>query len=210
MTRILLVDDHPIFRNGVRHALAPDLPGAQFGEAGSGAAALELLSAGPWDAVILELGLPGRGGIDLLGEIKRLWPRLPVLVVSGHPEAEFGLRCLQLGASGYLSKAGAPEELCAAVRRVLSGGRYVSAVLGEALARASMGRLDVPIHRTLTTRELQVLRLLARGRSLKSIAAELRLGERTVSTYRARLGGKLGLSTAVELTRFALQHGLAE
>ena len=210
MTRILLVDDHEIARRGIEHALAGAIPGAEYGEATAPAEAMALLQAGRWDLVLLDLNLPGRGGLDLLGEMRRLWPRLPVLVVSAYAEEEFALRCLRLGAHGYVTKTSGAKQIVAAVRKVLAGGKFVTPVLAERLAAAAGGDLSHAPHEVLSTRELQVLRLVAGGASLKEIAAELRLSERTIATYRARLATKLGLSSNVEIARYAMQHGLVD
>jgi DNA-binding NarL/FixJ family response regulator len=210
VTRILLVDDHEIARTGIVHALGGALPEAEYGEATEPAEALARLEGGRWDLVLLDLNLPGRGGLDLLAEVRRRWPRLPVLVVSAYAEEEFALRCLRLGAHGYVTKTSGAKQIVAAVRKVLEGGKFVTPVLAERLAAAAGGDLAQAPHELLSSRELQVLRLVARGASLKEIAAELRLSERTIATYRARLGTKLGLSTNVEIARYALQHRLVD
>jgi two-component system, NarL family, invasion response regulator UvrY len=209
VTRILLVDDHEIARRGIAQALPLDIP-TELGEAGTTEEALERLSAAPWDLVLLDLNLPGRGGLELLAEVRRGWPRTRILVVSAYAEEEFAVRCLRLGADGYVTKTAGAMEIHAAVRRVLGGGKYVTAALAERLAAAVGGQLGPASHDVLSTRELQVLRRVAVGRSLKEIAAELHLSERTVATYRARIGEKLGLSSSVEIARYAMQHGLVE
>jgi DNA-binding NarL/FixJ family response regulator len=210
MPRALIVDDHEIVRKGIRHTLAGAFPGIELGEAGTAVEALAQLAEGTWDVVLLDLGLPGRGGLDLLAELKRVRPRQKVLVVSVFAEGEFALRCIRLGADGYLSKTSGIGAMVAAVGRLLAGGKYVTTAVAERLVETAGGSPEGPAHERLTTRELQVLRLLAGGRSVKEIAAELKLGEHTIATYRARIGEKLGLSTNVELARYALLHGLAE
>jgi two-component system invasion response regulator UvrY len=210
VTRILLVDDHEIARRGIEKVLADALPGARFGEASTYAEALSQLQEECWQLVLLDLNMPGRGGLDLLAEVRRLWPRLLVLVVSSSAEEEFALRCLRLGAQGYVTKTAGAKELIGAVRKVLAGGRYVTPLLAERLAAAAGGDLSQSPHDLLSSRELQVLRLVAKGRSLKEIADELCLGERTVATYRARLGTKLGLCSNVEIARYAMQHKLVD
>jgi len=208
--RILLVDDHEIVRRGLKQLLAEHFPQAAFGEAGRVPEARALITAQDWDVVVLDINLPGGSGLELLQDCRRLKPRMPVLVLSTYPEEEFAVRSLKLGASGYLTKASVSDELLAAVRKVLGGGRYVSAVLAERLA-ASLGSPDpAAAHETLSPRELEVLRLVARGRTIKEVAAELSLSEKTIATYRARISQKLGLSTNVELARYALQHGLVD
>jgi DNA-binding NarL/FixJ family response regulator len=210
VARILLVDDHEIARRGIENVLAAALPGGRYGEAASYAEALSRLREESWDLVLLDLNLPGRGGLDLLGEVRRLWPRLLVIIVSAYSEEEFALRCLRLGAQGYVTKTSGSKELVAAVRKVLGGGRYVTPVLAERLASAAGGDLTLASHELLSNRELQVLRLVAVGRSLKEIADELCLSERTIATYRARLATKLGLSSSVEIARYAMQHKLVD
>jgi len=210
MTRILLVDDHEIARRGIEHVLAAALPQATFGEAATYAEALARLGEERWQLVLLDLNLPGRGGLDLLAEVRRLWPRLLAIVVSAYSEEEFALRCLRLGAQGYVMKTAGSKELVAAVRKVLGGGKYVTPLLAERLAAAAGGDLAHASHDLLSNRELQVLRLVAVGRTLKEIADELRLSERTIATYRARLATKLGLSSNVEIARYAMQHKLVD
>jgi two-component system, NarL family, invasion response regulator UvrY len=210
VARILIVDDHEIARKGIHQALAEGLPGAEFGEAANAHEALSSLAGGRWDALLLDLNLPGRGGLDLLSEVKRSWPRVRVLVVSAYGEEEFALRCLRLGADGYVTKTSGSKALVTAVGKVLGGGKYVTPALAEKLAAAAGGGLEHASHEDLSVRELQVFRLIAKGMSLREIAAELHLGERTIGTYRARIGSKLGLSTNVEITRYALLHKLVD
>ena len=210
MTRILVVDDHEIVRRGTRLVLAEELPGATFAEAATAGEATTHLEAGGWDLLVLDINIPGRSGLELLAEVHRLWPKLPVLILSAYPEEEFAVRCLRLGASGYLTKSSAADELVAAARKVTAGGRYVTAALAERLAAVLGGEVGGEPHEALSARELQVLRLVASGRTLKEIAAELHLSEKTIATYRARLAVKLGVSTGVELTRYAMQHKLVD
>jgi len=210
MTQILLVDDHAIVRRGMMQILSESLPGASFGEAGSAAEALDVLAKKPWDLALIDLNIPGRDGLSLLDEIGSLYPKLPTLVVSAYSEEEFAVRCLRLGAGGYLTKASAPDELAVAVKKVLAGGKYVTAALAEKLAAMVGGDLAQDSHEALSNRELQVLRLVAVGHSQKEIAAELNLSEKTVASYRARIAEKLQVSTNVELTRYALRHKLVE
>lgn len=210
MTRFLLVDDHEVMRAGARLVLSGGFPGAAFEEAGTAADGLARLEASAADLVVLDLAMPGRGGLELLEEVKRRWPRLPVIVLSAYPEEEFAIRCLQAGASGYVAKSAAAHELVAACRTALEGRKYVTPLLAERLATLLDGTAPRALHETLSPRELQVLRLVASGLSLKEIAAQLALGEKTISTYRQRIAVKLGLSTNVELTRYALHHRLVD
>jgi DNA-binding NarL/FixJ family response regulator len=208
VTRILIVDDHEVVRRGLRQVLAEALPSARFEEADSSEAALGAIAGTAWDLVLLDVNLPGRSGLEVLEDAKRLRPQMPVLVVSAYPEEEFAVRCIRLGAAGYLTKNTASAELVAAARKVLAGGKYVTARLAERLMDVLGGDAAAAPHEALSSRELQVLRLVASGRTSKEIAAELHLSEKTIATYRARISEKLGLSTIVELTRYAVQHGL--
>jgi DNA-binding NarL/FixJ family response regulator len=209
MTRVLLVDDHPLVRRGLRGAIEAELQDAAFAEAGDVSAALAELDRAPFDLIILDLDLPGRDGLSLLEELQRRGGP-PRIVLSGLPEEAFAVRCLKLGASAFLDKATGAGEILAAMRKVLAGGRFVSTSLAESLAAALGGDLRHAPHEALSGRELQVLRMVARARTIKEISAELHLSESTVATYRSRIAQKLGLSSNVELTRYALQHRLAD
>lgn len=207
--RVLIVEDHPIVRRGLRETLAEVYPRGVFEEAGDSRTALELLRTQRWDIVTLDIKIPGMDGFGLLEETRRLRHRPKVLIVSAYPEAEFAVRAIKLGAAGYLSKGRAVDELVTAVDRVLLGGRYVTAELAEQLANALSRDDGGRPQDALSTRELQVLRLVASGRTTKAIAAELGLSEKTIATYRARIAQKTGVSTSVGLTRYALQQNLA-
>jgi DNA-binding NarL/FixJ family response regulator len=208
MIRILIVDDHEVVRRGLRQVLAEAFPGAVVEEADRSETAVGAIAGTAWDLVLLDVNIPGRSGLEVLEDAKRLRPSMPVLVVSAYPEEEFAVRCIRLGAAGYLTKNTASAELVAAARKALAGGKYVTARLAERLMDVLGGDAPSAPHEALSSRELQVLRLVASGRTGKEIAAELHLSEKTIATYRARISEKLGVSTAVELTRYALQHGL--
>lgn len=208
--RVLLVEDHEIVRRGVKQLLAEAFPGTEFGEADALPAAHQKLLNGAWDLLLLDINLSGGSGLELLVEAKKLGPQTPVLMLSAYPEQEFAIRSLKLGASGYLTKASVADEMIAAVRKVLAGGKYVSASLAEKLAEAVGNPADQALHEALSPRELEVLRLVASGKSVKDIAAALSLSAKTIATYRGRISEKLRLSTNVELTRYALQHRLVE
>lgn len=210
MTRILIADDHAVVRRGLRDILAETVPGCEIVEAGDSATALQLLAQQGWDLMLLDINMPGRSGLEVLGDARRLHPRLPVLVLSVHPEEEFAVRAFRLGASGYVHKQSEPEGLVVAVRRLLVGGRYVSGALAERLAGDLAMEDAPPAHVTLSARELEVLRRVALGDTIKEIAAALALSEKTVATYRARVATKLSLSTNVELARYALKHRLVD
>ena len=208
--RVLIVDDHKILRRGLREVIAEGFPEAEFGEAENSQTALECIYAAKWDLVLLDVNIPGRSGLDVLQEIKQCAPETPVLMISASPEEDFAVRALKLRAAGYLTKSCVADELVVAARKALAGGRYVTASLAEKLAESMGSDLKGPAHETLSNRELQVLRFVAMGRSLKEIAAELSLSEKTVGTYRRRIGEKMGLSTNVELARYALRAGLVD
>jgi DNA-binding NarL/FixJ family response regulator len=207
--RVLIVDDHPIVRRGFKEILADEYPDAEFGEAADSAAALGAFQSQKWDLALLDINLPGPDGLALLQQSRRLHPRTPVLVVSAYPEEEFAVRSFKLGAAGYLGKNQASEELVTAAKRILSGGKYVTASLAERLADELSGDARQTPTEKLSPRELQVLGMVALGRSIKEIAAALSLSEKTIGTYRARITAKTGLTTNVALTRFAIRHGLA-
>jgi len=205
--RVLLVDDHAVVRRGVRAILEDHFGGVVVDEAGNGDDALNAL-ANPYDAIVLDLSMPGRDGFDLLAEVKHRAPKIPVLIMSLHSEDQFAMRALRAGASGYLTKSAAPEQLVAAVSKIMRGGRYVSETLADRLAAGASGApLDSP-HERLSDREFDVMRGIASGSSVSEIAAQMHLSVKTVSTYRARLLEKMGMSSNAELTRYALEHGL--
>ncbi len=207
MQRILLVDDHAVVRRGVRAILEDQLPPFAVSEAASGDEALATL-AQPFDAVVLDLSMPGRSGIDLLAEIKHRYPALPVLIMSLHSEEQFAVRALRAGASGYLTKAAAPEQLVTAIHKIVRGGRYISETLAERLA-TDVGAGAVPSpHERLSDREFDVMRGIASGSTVGEIAMQMHLSVKTVSTYRTRLLDKMGMTSNAELTRYALEHGL--
>ena len=208
MIQILIVDDHAILRRGLKEILEREFRDVSIAEAGTAEEALTQLDSENWDLVILDITMPGRSGVDVLRHLKALRPKLPVLVLSMHPEDQYGKRMLKAGASGYMNKESAPEELIKAVRKLLSGGRYVSPTLAETLA-VDLGRDDgTPAHERLSDREFEVLRKMASGKTVGQIAQELHLSVPTVSTYRARLLEKMGMSNTAELIRNALSHHL--
>jgi DNA-binding NarL/FixJ family response regulator len=210
VTRILLVDDHTVVRRGVRDILTESLGKVSFGEAGKPSEAIEKLQSADWDVIVLDISLPGRGGLDALQDMKRLRPSVPVLVLSMHAEDHYALRALRAGASGYVNKESAAEDLSGAVRKVLAGGTHVSARLAETLAKSLRHDGSRPPHERLSDRELEVLRGLAAGKTVKEIGIELALSEKTVSTYRTRLLEKMQMRTNAELIQYALREGLIE
>lgn len=207
MIRILIVDDHALVRRGLIQLLHGFPDGIEFGEAGTAAEALSLGLDKPWDIVLLDLGLPDRHGLEVLRELHAARPKLPVLVLTMFPEDQLALRMLELGASGYLTKESAPEELLRALERVMAGHKYLSAAMAQVVADGLGGPPPAP-HEQLSDRELEVLRLLAAGRPITAISRQLGLSPKTVTTYRARLLHKLRMRSNAELTFYATQHGL--
>lgn len=208
--RILIVDDHSIVRKGIVSLLREDGIAAIFGEASDGRGALAMATEEPWDLIIADITMPGRSGLELIQDIRAIKPDQTILVLSAHAERDYAVRALKLGAAGYVSKQSASDVLPAAVRRVLAGGRYVSPALAELLADVITSPSVGESHHSLSNRELQVLRLIASGRTIKEIGSDLALSEKTVATYRARISEKMGLPTNVDLTRYAMRHGLVE
>jgi len=208
MTSFLVVDDHEVVRRGLKQVLAEAFPGARLAEAASAETALAAIAAGGWDLVLLDINVPGRSGLELLEEAKRLWPAMPVLMVSAYPEEEFAIRCLRLGASGYVTKDSASDELVAAARKALAGGRYVTATLAERLAGVLGGDVRQEPHEALSSRELQVLRLVGTGRTNKAIARELSLSEKTIDRHLSNIFAKLDVASRAAATAFAYEHRL--
>ena len=206
--RILIVDDHAVVRKGLRHILADKFRRAEFGEARNAQEALTRVWREKWDVVVLDITMPGRSGLEVLREIKHGKPKLPVLVLSMHPEDQFAVRVLKSGAAGYMTKESAPEELVGAIKKVLAGGRHVSAALAEIMAAYITIDDKRPAHELLSNREFQVLRLIASGKTVSQIAKEISLSVRTVSTYRTRILEKMALKSNAELTHYAFQHQL--
>jgi two-component system, NarL family, invasion response regulator UvrY len=208
--KILIIDDHEVVRRGMRQILEENFLYVEVGEANTGAKGIAAVRQEPWDLAIVDISLPDQSGLELLCELHSTAPRLPLMVLSLHPEEQYAVRAFRAGAMAYLNKQTAPEELARAVKQVLSGRRYVTASIGERMASSLSKNPTDPAHHTLSKRELEVLVLLAQGRSIKHIAQSLTLSIKTVSTYRARLLDKLQLTTTAELIRYALDHHLVE
>lgn len=208
MIRLLICDDHAIVRQGLRQILAdaPDL--AVVGEAGDGPEAVTAIRRGGIDVLLLDIALPGRDGLDVLKQLHQEFPRLPVLILSTYPEKQYALRCLRLGAAGYLNKGADPGELVAAIRKIAQGGMFVSPTVAETLAAAMRKDSEAPPHELLSQREYQVFTLLAGGKTLTQIAETLSLSLNTVSTYRARIMEKIGTQNDVETALYAVRHHL--
>ena len=207
MSRVLIADDHAVVRAGFKQFLEADPTINAVGEAASGNETLDLLRQQEWDLVLLDIHMPDRSGLDILRHIQTGHPAVRVLVMSGLPEQQYAVNVLRAGASGYLSKDSAPEELMKAVRTVLSGRRYVSA---EILVADLDGDPDKPLHARLSTREFQIFCKLAAGRGVSDIANELSLSVKTVSTYRSRILEKMSFSANADITSYALRNGLIQ
>jgi two-component system, NarL family, invasion response regulator UvrY len=204
MIRVLITDDHPIVRRGLKQIVA-DEADMTVTEAGSGSEALGLIDTEEFNLVLLDLSMPGISGLEVLSQIRARRPQLPVLVLSGHAEDEFAVRIIKAGASGYLNKHMAPEELVTAIRRVMTGRRYIGPAVAELLAD-SLGKDDAAPHASLSDREFQVMLLIADGKASSEIAHELALSVKTVSTYRARILEKMNLKNNAELMRYVIEN----
>lgn len=210
MSRVLIADDHAVVRAGFRQFLEADSSITAIGEAATGSETLDQLRKQAWDMVLLDIHMPDRSGLDILRHIQTGHPSVKVLVMSGLPEQQYAVNVLRAGASGYLSKDSAPEELMKAVRTVLAGRRYVSAALAEMLAADLGGDPDKPMHARLSTREFQIFCKLAAGRGVSDIALELSLSVKTVSTYRSRILEKMNFRANADITSYALRNGLIQ
>jgi DNA-binding NarL/FixJ family response regulator len=205
---ILVVDDHLVVREGLKRILAECDDCMVAAEAGTVADALVWLRRRSFDLVLLDISLPERTGLDLLRTIKAEWPRLPVLMLTAHAEDHYAVRAFKEGADGYLNKQTAMDSLVTAIRKVAAGGKYLTPALAERIATEIGSRNERPLHETLSQRELQILKLIARGASLKDIAAQLHISAKTVTTYRARILDKTGLTSNAELTRYVVENDL--
>lgn len=208
--RVLIIDDHAIVRRGMISLLREHFKDVEVGEAEDAKTGLAAALNETWDLAIIDITMPGRNGLELIQEIKLENTVLPILVVSSHPEKDYALRALKLGAAGYVSKQSAADVLVTAVQRVMSGRRFISPALAEQLAGALAGEAPGTSHETLSNRELQVLRQIALGKTIKEISFDLALSAKTVATYRSRIAEKMGLASNVELTRYAMQNHLVD
>jgi two-component system, NarL family, invasion response regulator UvrY len=208
--RVLIADDHPIVRRGLREILATEPDVIDVIEAAHPQQVLDLAGSSDVDVVVLDLGLPGRGGLDVLKDLRRALPKLPVLILSMQPEEQYAVRALRAGAAGYLTKDAAPAKLIEAIKKVTAGGRYISPAVAEQLAASVAAGATKPPQELLSDREFEVLRLIASGKTVGDIAERLALSVKTVSSYRARLLEKMGLSNNAELMRYAIEHKLVD
>ena len=210
MKRILIVDDHEVLRDGVKRIFDKQPGTIIFGEAGTVQEALRLVREQDWDVVVLDLSLGDRSGLEVLKELKRIRPRLPVLILSMHSEEQFARRAFKAGAAGYITKDSPRAELVKAINKVIGGGRYASTALAEKLI-VDLGKdTDRPLHESLSDREFEVVRLIASGKTVGEIADLLSLSDSTISTYRARILEKMEMKTNAELTHYAIQNKLVD
>jgi DNA-binding NarL/FixJ family response regulator len=209
MIKLMLVDDHNIVRQGLKKILG-EKPGLQVAaEASSGQEAIDLAQKTPLDIVILDIGMPGRGGLDLLRDLKELKPSLNIVIFSMYPEEQYAIRCFKDGASAYVCKDSSPDELLRAIHAVAGGRRYITPSIGERMAGLVLDSNSRPLHELLSDRELQVLLRIGAGKRVTEIAEELALSPKTVSTYRTRILQKLGMENSAQLIKYVMQEGLA-
>jgi DNA-binding NarL/FixJ family response regulator len=207
---ILIADDHGVVRRGLKEILAEALPGTDFSEAGSGDEVLSHLEKTRTSLLVLDISMPGRSGMDVLRDVKLAYPRLPVIILSVHPEDQYAVRCLRAGAAAYINKESAPEELAIATKKILGGGRYISTSLAEKLIANLDEPVDKPLHDSLSDREHEVMKMIAAGVPLTDIGESLHVSVKTISTYRARIMEKMQMKSNAELTRYAMTQGLME
>ena len=207
---ILIADDHAVVRRGLREIVADALPGAEFFEAGNGDEVLSLLGKSQIAMLVLDINMPGRSGIDVLRDVKHTYPRLPVIIFSCQPEEQYAVRCLRAGAAAYINKESATEELAMAIKKIISGGRYVSTSLAEKLIDNLDESADRPLHESLSDREHEVMRMIAAGVPLTEIGERLHVSVKTISSYRARIMEKMQMRSNAELTRYAMTHSLID
>ena len=210
MIKVFIADDHPIVREGLKKIVFEISDITITGEASNGLEVIKKVKSGKYDVVILDISLPGKSGLDVLREIKALNSRLPVLILSIHPEDQYAVRLLKSGASGYLSKDRAPDELIAAIRKVFRGEKYITSTIADKLVLGLNTDTTKPLYETLSNREFQVMCLIASGKTVKEIGEELYLSVKTVSTYRTRILEKMKIRNNAELTCYAVKNKLVD
>lgn len=208
MIKVLIADDHPIVRRGLRQIINESSDLVVGNEVASAADVMAEVAAQRWDVIVLDVSLPGGNGIELIGAIHKLRPEARVLILTGHPEDQYGVRAIRAGAAGFLNKESAPERLTEAIRKIAQGGRYLSASLAETLASLVAGQAHGEAHERLSDREFEVLKLIASGKTVSQIAQGLGLSVKTISTHRTRILKKMGLSTNAELTHYAVRRNI--
>lgn len=208
MYRFLIADDHTVVRKGLKQILLEAFPSAVVEEVTDAESMLKMVFTQNWDVVISDISMPGRSGLEVLQQVKQHYPKLPVLILSVHSEDQYALRVLKSGASGYLNKDSAPEQLVAAVNRVMQGKKYITPTIAEKLANSLDQDMEKSSHEYLSDREFEVLKLLAAGQAVSDIASRLSLSVTTISTFRARIMTKMSLKTNAELTLYAIENKL--
>lgn len=208
MLRILIADDHTVVRKGLRQILLEEFPSAEIIETSDAATLFLKVLREEWDVVITDISMPDKSGLEVLQQIRRDYPKLPVLILSAHSEDQYAIRSLKAGASGYLCKDSASEELVIAIRRILMGKKYITASLAEKLAFHLDQESDRPPHENLSDREFEVMKFIAGGKVVSEIAVQLCLSVTTISTYRARILTKMNMKTNYDLTRYAMENNL--
>ncbi|MFP5041281.1 response regulator [Parasediminibacterium sp. JCM 36343] len=205
---ILIGDDHAIVRKGLKMILTEAYPHAYIEEAIDGADLVKRLHNKPWSVIISDISMPGRSGLEIIKVVKEYYPKIPILILSLHSPEHYAVRTFKAGASGYITKESAPEELVKAIEQVLGGRKYVSPEIGEMLLHAQLDEYNEELHQSLSDREMEVFRQIALGKKITDIAEELSLSVNTISTYRTRILEKMHLSSNAEIARYALQHGI--
>ena len=208
--KVIIADDHPVVRQGLRQMLAVESDLTVVGEARNGQEVVELSRRVPWEVAVLDYNMPGKNGLELIKELRQRYPGRAVLVLSMYPEDRYAVRALKAGAAGYLTKESAPDELVSAIRKVAGGGRYVTPTLGEKLALELEDNRGKPLHETLSDREYQVMWMIASGKTVRQIADELFLSPNTVSTHRTRILRKMNMKSNAELMYYAIAHHLVD
>lgn len=208
MIRIIIADDHTIVREGLKQIISESPEMTVAGEASDGQDLLEKVRRENFDAVLLDITMPGRSGIDILKQLKAEKPGLPVLMLSMHPEDQYALRAIKAGASGYLTKETAPDELIKAIKKITSGGKYITPSLAERLVSVFSDNTDELSHKKLSDREFEVFLKIAAGKQVSQIAGDMFLSVKTVSTYRSRILSKMNMSNNAELMHYAMKNGL--
>ena len=206
--RVLIADDHPVVRHGLRQMLAQESDVTVVGEARDGEEVMDLCGRVAWDVAVLDYQMPGKNGLELVKELRHRFPGRSLLILSMYPEETYAVRALKAGASGYLTKESAPQDLVAAIRKVAAGGKYITPALGERLALDLEDDRSTPTHESLSDREYQIMWMIVSGKALTQIGQELGLSPNTISTYRARILRKMGMKSNAELLHYAIQHHL--
>jgi two-component system, NarL family, invasion response regulator UvrY len=206
MIRVLIADDHAIVRKGLKQILLEQYPSAVIGEADDAETLIKEIVKDGWDVVICDMSMPGRSGLDALNQIKQTAPKLPVLIMSMHPEDQYALRVLKAGASGYLGKETIHDDIVKAIETVMRGKKFITPAIAEKLANAFDSATPGQLHESLSDREFDVFKLLAAGRSVTEIGEQLSLSATTVSTYRSRIMEKMSMRSNADLTRYAIEH----